>query len=204
MMPIAHTRNHQGVRQDLVDHLNRVADSAATFAQPYGADRLAWLAGMLHDIGKFNPAFQQYLLDAEAHPTAHARGPDHKGAGACLAAQLNVDSLAFLVAGHHGGLHSLSDLKVRLREYAADPAVQAAMSAAQATLSGLHLVLPAFPAYVQTESEREFFIRMLFSALVDADFLDTERHFSPTVTHQRHAYPHLSALQARFLADQQR
>ena len=68
MLPIAHTRNRLGNRQDLVDHLTLVADMAATFAMPFGADQLAWLAGMLHDIGKFNPAFQQYLLDAEANP----------------------------------------------------------------------------------------------------------------------------------------
>lgn len=203
--PIAHTRNQQGVRQDLVDHLERVADTAADFALPFGADRLAWLAGMLHDIGKFNPVFQQYLLDAEAHPAAHSRGPDHKGAGACLALQLHADPLAFLVAGHHGGLHALSDLKVRLQEYGADPAVQEAVSAAQATLSGLQTPLPvAYPSFVQTESEREFFIRMLFSALVDADFLDTEGHFSPGTATQRSAYPSIATLEQPFLADQQR
>lgn len=203
--PIAHTRNQQGVRQDLVDHLERVAAIAADFALCFGADRLAWLAGVLHDIGKFNPAFQQYLLDAEAHPSAHSRGPDHKGAGAWLALQLHADPLAFLVAGHHGGLHALSDLKVRLRDYGADPAVQAAVSAAQATLNGIQTPLPvAYPAFVQTESEREFFIRMLFSTLVDADFLDTEGHFNPGTATQRSAYPSLATFEQQFLADQQR
>lgn len=203
--PIAHTRNRLGNRQDLVDHLTLVADMAATFAMPFGADKLAWLAGMLHDIGKFNPAFQQYLLDAEANPTARARGPDHKGAGALLAAQINAEALVFLVAGHHGGLHALSDLKGRLKDYAADPAVQAAIAEAQTALTGLPVTVSAsYPAFVMTESEREFCIRMLFSALVDADFLDTERHFSPEVAQQRNAYPSLATLEEQFLADQQR
>lgn len=203
-MPIAHTRNRQGQRQDLIEHLNQVADMAASFAKSFGAERLAWLAGMLHDIGKFNPAFQQYLLDAEANPGKHNRGPDHKGAGAYLAAQLNTDSLAFLIAGHHGGLHALSDLKVRLKEYGTDQSVQSAIAAAQATMSGIQTphVAP-YPAFVQTESEGEFFIRMLFSALVDADFLDTENHFSSHLGAQRAVFPGLLVLDQQFLADQQ-
>lgn len=200
---IAHTKNAAGQQQDLVDHLQTVADMAARFAVPFGAERLAYVAGILHDIGKFNAAFQQYLLEAETNPTSLMRGPDHKGAGAALASQMQLDALAFLVAGHHGGLVASSKLKEWLKERAADPAVQQAIVAAQAALPALTApVATSFPAYIRTKHEGELFIRMLFSALVDADFLDTERHFSVDRANTRGGYADLASLERRFRANQ--
>jgi CRISPR-associated endonuclease/helicase Cas3 len=204
-MALAHSKNTQGHRHDLADHLRRVAEEAATFAAPFGGGQLAYLAGILHDIGKYNPAFQQYLADAEAHPKARQRGPDHKGAGACLAHELNLDGLAFLVNGHHGGLPSTDALKEWLRERAADPAVPAAIATARVELPMLQTpAIPAFPAFAGAPREAEFFLRLLFSALVDADFLDTERHFTIAKSTQRGGWPGLDALAAEFEANQER
>lgn len=176
---------------------------AGDFARPFGAQTLAYYAGMLHDIGKLNPAFQQYLLDAEANPTSHKRGPDHKGAGATLASQMGLDALAFLVAGHHGGLMSSSRLKDWLKERSGDAEVQQAIAAAQAALPVLTASSPPpFPTYIHTPHEGEFFIRMLFSALVDADFLDTERHFNADQTNSRGNYRDLASLERNFRANQ--
>ncbi len=206
-MIIAHTKNAQGQRQDLLDHLRNVADAAARFAMPFEGDKAAYLAGLLHDIGKFNPDFQQYLLDAEAHPTAHQRGPDHKGAGATLANDTGLAPLSFLVAGHHGGLPSADELKEWLRERAGDPAVQGATAAALVQLPGLQNLkaraATLFPTYLRSELEVEFFIRMLFSTLVDSDFLDTEQHFNIRQAGQRGAYAQLTDLEPLLLANQQ-
>jgi CRISPR-associated endonuclease Cas3-HD len=61
-------------------------------------------AGLLHDIGKYDLAFQQYLLNAEQNPGKRLRGPDHKGAGAVLATMAEAGGfLTFLIQGHHGG-----------------------------------------------------------------------------------------------------
>ncbi len=82
----AHSTNHHGQRQGLSEHSRNVANDARVFAAPLGAESLAHAIGLLHDVGKYNPAFQAYLLACETN-TAPARGPDHKAAGAQLAVE---------------------------------------------------------------------------------------------------------------------
>jgi len=109
MTSIAHTKNTQGKRQDLEEHLRNVADAAGQNCASFGGATFARYAGLLHDIGKYDPAFQQYLLNAEQNPGKHTRGPDHKGAGTVLAQAAEVGGLlAFLINGHHGGLAARS------------------------------------------------------------------------------------------------
>lgn len=206
-MAIAHTKNVLGNRQDLLDHLTNVAERAAAFATRYEAAELARLAGLLHDIGKFNPAFQQYLLAAEGQPRGSTRGPDHKGAGARLAEmaapELLKAILAFIIAGHHGGLSDFSALKDWLRERGADPAIPTAIATAQLAIPQLG-AFPSlsYPLYIQTVQDSELFTRMLFSALVDADFLDTEQHFTGGKTGGRGVYPRLDTLERQFERNQ--
>lgn len=209
-MEIAHTVNAQGVRQNLLDHLRAVAVSAAAFAAPFGAQTWAERAGLIHDLGKFNPSFQLYLLQAEANPQARLRGPDHKGAGAVLAAELGDDTLSLLVAGHHGGLFAMNGadktakgLKEWVRERAGDPDVRATVALARAATPELtSLQRLSLPTYVQDKLAYEFFARMLFSTLVDADFLDTERHFTAGQPSQRGVACSMAELEACFTADQ--
>ena len=187
MSYFAHSSNDLGKRQSLRDHLEQVAHLAATFATPLGASALAHHAGWLHDIGKIHPSFQHYLLDAEQSQTKR-HGPDHKGAGAVLALDQHLELLAFLIAGHHGGLPSRDDLKTWLSERAHDPDVQEAIRTAKALFPELTLDKPAsslLPSQLRTPLEVELFVRLLYSALVDADFLDTERHFRPDTASQR-------------------
>lgn len=180
-MALAHSANAAGERQDLLEHLGNVARDAATFASVWGGEALAEVAGWLHDIGKFNPEFQRYLRESEAGSWAGRHGPDHKGAGAVLLMGMPIDALAFLVQGHHGGLRSRSDLKTWLRERQKDSAVPQAIALAHETLPDLEGRLRAvagLPASALSEpTALDLSLRMLFSALVDADFLDTERHF---------------------------
>src|SRR5262245_60722126 len=158
---------------DLQQHLTQVGELARRFASKFGAGELGYWAGIWHDLGKLHPDFQVYL----ANPTP-PRGPDHKGAGSIIASQI-CEQLAFLIAGPHGGLHSLANLKNWLKEKARPPRVLEALQVAQTSLT---ILKPspqvALPDYVRTELSAEFFLRMLFSTLVDADFLDTERHFN--------------------------
>ncbi len=192
---IAHSKNSAGYRQDLQTHLRNVSTLAANFATSIGAPELARYAGLLHDIGKYNPAFQAYLIDAELHPSTKKRGPDHKGAGAVLANSLNLSPLAFLIKGHHGGLPSRAELKGWLKERKDNPQVREAIEAGKYVIPELH-VAPAnlTPAHIGSEYEAELFIRLLFSALVDADFLDTERHFTAGQVSRRNDGPSLIAL----------
>ena len=57
----AHTSGATGEWQPLSDHLHAVAKMARGFAKLFGAGNLAYWAGLLHDLGKFNPSFQRYL-----------------------------------------------------------------------------------------------------------------------------------------------
>lgn len=203
-MAFAHSKNKRGQRQELVEHLMRVAEEAAHFAEGYSARDLAFASGLLHDIGKFNPAWQQYLLNAEAHPGVRQRGPGHKGAGAVYGEQRGSPPVAFLIAAHHGGLPSLADLKAQLRDWSAEPATQEAHMLAQQALPQISaFAAPATPAHVNQERLLfEMFLRMVFSALVDADFLDTERHFTPSVEASRASAPELDAMWDEFVANQ--
>jgi CRISPR-associated endonuclease/helicase Cas3 len=179
MRAIAHTKNVLGERQDLEDHLRKVAEAAGQFCAPFGGEDFARYAGLLHDIGKYDPAFQKYLLLAE-QKLAKQRGPDHKGAGTVLAyLSEKAGNLAFLVNGHHGGLIARSELGSKIRERQMNQTVQDAIKTAKGTLPDLRsLPGSVLPSYISNELEQEFFVRMAFSALVDADFLDTEQHFN--------------------------
>jgi CRISPR-associated endonuclease/helicase Cas3 len=195
MAVFAHSKNSAGHRQELQAHLQNVSILAANFAASIGASELARYAGLLHDIGKFNPAFQAYLMDAELHPSIKKRGPDHKGAGLVLANRLNLSPLAFLIMGHHGGLPSFAKLKEKLNECKDNSQVLEAIEAAKDIIPEL-CVAPAnlIPTHISSEHEAELFIRLLFSALVDADFLDTEQHFTAGQVSRRNNGSSLSTL----------
>ncbi len=168
-MIYAHSENARGEKHCLQKHLQRVAHLAKEFADKFQASPWGYLAGLLHDVGKFNLAFQRYLNGKES------RGPDHSSAGAVLAVQRHYwEGLAFLIAGHHGGLPQPEALKQRLQEKVHDPDIHATCQQATKILS-----LPEPPLLPDLTSPLrvEFFLRMLYSALVDADFLDTEKHF---------------------------
>ena len=81
----AQSSNYQGKRHELVTHLRAVAELAAQFAGGFQAGEAAHFLGLWHDLGKFHPKFQRYLIDSEANPTGRGHGPNHKLAGATLA-----------------------------------------------------------------------------------------------------------------------
>jgi CRISPR-associated endonuclease/helicase Cas3 len=202
----AHSENNRGQRHGLVDHLQSVANKARRFAEKFGAGDLGYWSGLWHDLGKFHPDFAAYL----AAPTGH-RGPDHSSAGMVQAASV-FELLACPVAGHHSGLDCQANLKARLREKLLESRIQESLRIAQevmpaiAPTSSLGTSLPAFLNRVPASKAEEcavkraceMFIRILFSALVDADFLDTEAHFSSDSSIQRRAALPLAQLQERF------
>ena len=110
------------------------------------------------------------------------RGPDHSTAGARVAAAAYGAlgrMLAFAIAGHHSGLADFGDLERRLKpEHAIEayPEWQA-HAGAPPPLAALRYT-KQFLTSVDKGFENAFLTRMLFSCLVDADFLETERFYA--------------------------
>lgn len=203
-MPFAHSANADGNPQDLADHLRRVAELTAEFATPFGGRELGYFAGLWHDVGKYDPAWQTYLQSVAKNPSLRGTGPDHKAAGATLADRHGCPFVGMLIQGHHGGLTSPSELTQWLNERRkATPAVlDQAIAAAHQHVADLdpaaRLELPDFVAKGGTAAELWF--RMLFSALVDADYLDTEQHFNKALAGLRDSDVGLATLRANLNA----
>ena len=213
---VAHTPNPSGEWQGLEAHLEGVAEAAARFAEPFGASALAHRAGLLHDVGKYSDEFQAYLRECDRARRAGSapprKGIDHKSAGARLAREDRRggagDLLAYALFGHHGGLPARAELQQALRA-AVNQRSDRAIARALARMPALAAAPPearAVPALsgAVTDTDVELFVRLLFSCLVDADFLDTEAHFRNV---ERAAPPSqigLAKMRDRLMEDQQR
>ena len=174
----------EGAWEHLADHLELVGKTAARFAGRFGAAKLGDVAGQLHDIGKMSATFQAYIRGNGA-----LKGPDHATAGAREAARLYGPHLgrilAYCIAGHHAGLanggseHVPGTLSHRVVTKQIEP--YAGWEAHAGVLPELSKIRMPAPLYAKSQHpgfERAFFIRMLFSALVDADFLATEHFYA--------------------------
>lgn len=176
--------------QPLAAHLRNVATLARRFAGPLRLGDEAELAGWLHDLGKYSARFQQRLRDPRIH------GINHWSVGAAAAFTRRALAAAFAVEGHHTGMPALKEndtgsglesLLERLRKLRG-PQQAREVNGFPETLADLltrHAAEnPELPAVLAGgPSEPNFAAalrtRLLFSCLVDADFLDTERHFDP-------------------------
>ena len=210
---LAHSGGHF-----LATHLQSVAGMAADFSAAFepvaSRQRWAYLAGLWHDLGKYRPGFQRYLQqsdDSNAHIEGKVGGREktHSAAGALWAIEqlrqshgpkgaLAARVLAYLIAGHHAGLHDWnSGLNERLAEPDCQTELREALDAhpPESILSQGDFVpdlsrIPGGPAGFA------LWVRMLFSCLVDADFLDTEAHFDAGKPARRAGFPMLAQMQA--------
>jgi len=169
----------------LGDHLKLVAELARTFADDFHAGDWGYLAGLWHDIGKYSKEFQDYLRkgnDIDAHIEITPGRVDHSSAGAHHAvrmASILGHLLAYAVAGHHSGLMNGRDTET-CQEARLNKTVHPWEHGLQ--------FLPKFtgiepPMFLKKDAfSIAFFIRMVFSCLVDADFLDTEAFMNPQQT----------------------
>lgn len=171
----AHIRqdeNGETVYQTVAEHLTGTAALCREFAADFGAEADGDLMGLAHDLGKCTDAFQKRLLEG---------GPvvDHTTAGMLTCIKMKRPSAAACAAGHHGGLLDVGNLRTD--------------RAGEATLSGRFkkgaeghylercgesgVTLPTLPPETPERDplKASFRTRMLYSCLVDADFLDTER-----------------------------
>src|SRR3989338_4056727 len=201
----AHTPNEKGEWHKLEDHLKEVARLATKFADKFGAGELAKWIGLWHDLGKANPEFQDYLKACQ-QKERHEKAP-HAIWGAVLAYWLisrnreddRWKEIAITIAGHHGGIDQPGSLSQRLEERTQNNQglFQQIAEYAKKLPSPPQVRLPEL-----TRTQRELFIRMVFSALVDADYLDTEKHFNEKQYLLRQNQQRIENLWSRFDAEQ--
>lgn len=185
MVYYAHSR--EGVPkvewQLLLDHLTNASDIAAELGRDAGVSELARTAALVHDLGKYSEAFQRRLEGARArvdHSTAGAQAllglfPHHPVA----------KLLSYCILGHHTGLPDYGDatdledqgtfvsrLKEKLPDYSA---FRNEIDLTQIALPNRLTLrpLPESPTY-----SLSFLTRMVYSSLVDADFLETETYMN--------------------------
>lgn len=201
--------------QRLDEHLIAVACRAAGFAESFRSADWAWNAGVLHDAGKAADAFQAYLRRENEidDPTYDQQGPEkvnHSSAGAALAeAHFGLPGrvLAYIVAGHHAGLPDyyacdggLGALECRLEEGKKDlPGIEGII----ACTLGATRALGRLPVHVKRDNFH-FWVRFVFSCLVDADFLDTEGFMEPAKARLRVGEIGVGGLKERLDAHLQR
>jgi CRISPR-associated endonuclease/helicase Cas3 len=207
----AHTDSVDGRRDYLDRHLEEVASLAGEYAGVFGQQRVADLLGRLHDAGKAFPGFQDYLDRIEAG-SGDTKGPPHAIWGAVLAywviykVQRDPErwkEISLPIAGHHGGLAAAADLSLKFEEI---------LKSQQTELNDLAVALRDARVLQRLDgvtmnrrgTSREFSIRMLLSALADADFLATEEHFERKKARARGNWPILDVLWSCFLANQKK
>jgi CRISPR-associated endonuclease/helicase Cas3 len=205
---IAHIRRLDGQEQSLLEHLTRVAETTGEFAFKIGLEEQGKLIGLLHDIGKYSEAFQEYILSGSSE-----NKPDHSSAGAqwivnllCdqaeqigdeeikRIAQLIARVISHCIVGHHSGLlNGISvdggtSLEHRLSK-TVDPYIDNIEPEIFEKVECLGRLLLSeenldhICQWIDSNGNisgrdlysLQFTIRMLFSALIDADRLDSER-----------------------------
>ncbi len=180
----AHTKGSEKKDwQRLIIHLQNTADLAREFGQDAGVSELAYIAGLIHDLGKYSLAFQKRLEGAKEkvdHSTAGAKEIDsifHN-----LPAGKLAILLSYCVIGHHAGLPDIGSPIDLDGAGTLNARLKAVLEDYSAYKNEVDLVNLQFPRQVNLRPLRKhahftiaFLTRMIFSALVDADFQDTEK-----------------------------
>lgn len=195
----------------LADHLKKVSTLAGVFAREFNSQDWASLAGLWHDLGKYRVGFQQYIRQQNMHDAEQAhienkvagKEKTHSAAGALWSVQKlpkpfgNI--LAYLIASHHAGLYNWTDLEQRLNSTDSQKELQEAL---EAKIPNEILEAAVFTPDGRTIPGKSagfsLWVRMLFSCLVDADFLDTESFFDSRLTTRRQGFPHLKDMLSAF------
>lgn len=180
----------------LKTHLSATAELASEFASYFGSADLGYILGMSHDYGKNSIEFDKRL-------TGDPEFVDHKTAGTLLVYHHYPFPLglimAYVIYGHHGGLPNYiranNEMRMDLRHV---------LKQAFDIIDGEEPELPQYqllPRPITVDNpgmSLSLWIRMLFSALVDADFLDTEHFFHPQKYDLRNQFSTLTELRFTF------
>lgn len=189
--------------QSLENHLNGTAELCKGFVSKFENPELGEILGLFHDLGKYSDAFQKYIMNAATTESDEIRGKvDHSSAGAIYLSQCNKALgllTAYCIAGHHAGLLNWAheegvsgDLQSRLSKKELLQLVESHIKQ--------HQPFENVKLFSKMKSEEDFnhLVRLLFSCLVDADFLDTERFMNPDSFAKRGQFKSLTELKGDF------
>lgn len=176
-------------------HTREVAEWAREYASAFGAGELAYYLGLLHDLGKLKQEFQQYLFDCSRGIPRKPGSVPHKHTGAWAVIDAVGDEalgalLALPLHGHHGGMKACREFdgRVALREKTSRAEVTMLLERLAKITPELYPKLPSLE-YLETITDYDLWIRMLYSCLVDADGLSTESHKNPKAAAVRRTTP---------------
>ncbi len=171
--------------QSIQEHLQNVAQKAKEFADVFGYGAYAYTIGMAHDIGKYSDLFQKKIRNNQNIFV------DHSTAGAIELQKMRMSAGAFAVAGHHGGLpNGRSSESNCLYKRVTSRKIEPYEDYKKEIVLSKQM-LPRMGGF-----QLSFLTRMLFSCLVDADFLDTEEFIQQGKV-ERGGYDEISDLKER-------
>lgn len=171
---IAHSENSNGVIQTMKEHCSGVSKFMREFALSESFVNLYDFCGRIHDIGKYSDAFQR-------HVSGFSNKVRHSIYGAIFAKEKSLMEVAIPIYGHHAGMpnrpNMLQEIKVELNS-CKDIYNEICAVWNEDTTDDVDIPNDQVFRDIPDVLQKELFVRMLFSSLVDADSLDTERHFS--------------------------
>lgn len=161
--------------QTIKEHLEGTAKLSGEFAEKFGKQDWGYCCGMLHDIGKYSIDFQKRILGENNYRVDHSTA----GARVCLEKGGKYSFLEYCIAGHHAGLPNYGNnydestdstlLGRRLKKLSDYQAYQTEIEVPAINSMPIDLKRTVNPDF-----SLSVFMRMIYSCLVDADFLDTE------------------------------
>lgn len=168
---IAHSKNINGEEQSMKHHSEGVVEMMKSFVLADDYADIYSYCGFLHDLGKYSDGFQRYIrFGGDKEP--HAKW------GAYKAICEKLINIAFPIIGHHAGLPNRDSMFEAFELCDKEPTKWNAIIQAINNDSMCIPICDNTPFNtIGSTTQKELFVRMLFSALVDADSLDTERHF---------------------------
>jgi CRISPR-associated endonuclease/helicase Cas3 len=215
-MNIAHVKkNLNGIWAEphsLEDHLSGTAKLAAKFARTFDSEIWGESLGFGHDTGKSPVKWQEYICnksgygyDEEAHLEGKTGKIDHSTPSAKLAEEIFGKFigrfLGYCIAGHHAGLPDwYSDENSGRRSLSYRLAHCSTEEIRTEFKKRLETFKPSKCPWLFdiNKIDLSLWIRMLFSCLVDADFLDTESYMDPEKAEKRGEYLPIEDLLTRF------
>lgn len=152
------------------EHSKGVAKLAASFALKVGFEDWGIVMGLLHDKGKEQEGFQRYIRKVSGFmpEIKNAERTPHAYVGALLAKRLYPKSFPLLsmpIMAHHAGLYDFGDFMEKVK---ADIPVDIQCD----NPADIELTMPKDKVW--HSQDMHHLVRVLYSCLVDADFLDAE------------------------------